>query len=225
MLTANITETQPFGKMAIFDMDNTLLHKSFIYTAADQFGFRPQLLTIVQAGYSDVMRTQKIAQLLKGRTKEELIAVVRSIPLVEDAVSVIKGLKDKGYVCGIISDSYTCITNYVKDQLGMDFSCANVLEFQDNIATGVVTIPANFLKLQDNDCHHDYCKCNMMQHVRGQYDIEIRNILAIGDGMNDICMVRKAGIGVAFNTEHDRLKEVADHIFDERAFTPLLGLA
>ncbi|MRG48529.1 HAD-IB family phosphatase [Chitinophaga sp. SYP-B3965] len=225
MLTANITETQPFGKMAIFDMDNTLLHKSFIYTAADQLGFMPQLLAIVQAGYSDVVRTQKIAQLLKGRTQEELIAVVQSIPLVEDAVSVIRALKDKGYVCGIISDSYTCITNYVKDQLGMHFSCANVLEFEDDIATGVVSIPANFLKLPDNDCNHAYCKCNMMHHVRGQYDIEMHNILAIGDGTNDICMVRKAGIGIAFNTEHDRLKEVADHIFEERTFMPLLGLA
>lgn len=225
MLTANITETQPFGKMAIFDMDNTLLHKSFIYTAAEQLGFTPQLTTIVKAGYSDVIRTQKIAQLLKGRTYDELIAVVQSIPLVEDAVRVIQALKDKGYVCGIISDSYTCITNYVKDQLGMHFSCANVLEFHDHIATGIVSIPANFLKLPDNDCTHDYCKCNMMQHVRGQYDIEMNNILAIGDGVNDICMVRKAGIGIAFNTEHDKLKEVADHIVDERTFMPLLGLA
>ncbi|SIN64674.1 HAD family hydrolase [Chitinophaga niabensis] len=225
MLTTTITDTQPFGKMAIFDMDNTLLHKSFIYTAADQLGFMPELRAIVQAGYSDVVRTQKIAQLLKGRTREELIAVVRSIPLVEDAVSVIKELKEKGYVCGIISDSYTCITNYVKDQLGMHFSCANVLEFQDDIATGVVSIPADFLKLPDNDCNHDYCKCNMMQHVRSHYAIEMQNILAIGDGMNDICMVRKAGIGIAFNTEHDKLKEVADHIFEERTFMPLLGLA
>lgn len=225
MLSANITETQPFGKMAIFDMDNTLLHKSFIYTAADQLGFRPELLAIIQAGYPDVVRTQKIAQLLKGRTYDELISIVRSIPLVEDAVSTIQGLKEKGYVCGIISDSYTCITNYVKEQLGMHFSCANVLEFEDNIATGIVSIPANFLKLPDNDCEHDYCKCNMMQHVRGKYDIEMQNILAIGDGTNDICMVRKAGIGIAFNTEHSRLKEVADHIFEERAFMPLLGLA
>lgn len=218
-------QTQPFKKMAIFDMDNTLLHKSFIYTAADQLGFMPELRAIVSAGYSDIVRTQKIAQLLKGRTQDELIAVVRSIPLVGDAVNAVQGLKEKGYVCGIISDSYTCITNYVKDQLGMHFSCANVLEFRDNIATGVVSIPANFLKLPDNDCNHDYCKCNMMQHVRSQYDIEMQHILAIGDGVNDICMVRKAGIGIAFNTEHDKLKEVADHIFEERTFMPLLGLA
>lgn len=218
-------QTQYFGKMAIFDMDNTLLYKSFIYTAADQLGFMPELRAIVQGGYSDIVRTQKIAQLLKGRTQDELIAVVRSIPLVGDAVSVVQGLKEKGYVCGIISDSYTCITNYVKEQLGMHFSCANVLEFEDNIATGTVSIPANFLKLPDNDCNHDYCKCNMMHHVRSQYDVEMQHILAIGDGVNDICMVRKAGIGIAFNTQHAQLKEVADHIFEERAFMPLLGLA
>lgn len=216
---------QTFSKMAIFDMDNTLLHRSFIHTAAVQLGFSEQLAEIVAAGHPNVVRTQKIAQLLKGRKQEELIAVVQSIPVVEDAAAVVAELKRKGYVCGIISDSYTCITNSVKERTGMDFSCANVLEFEDDTATGTVSIPAHFLRLHGSDCQHDYCKCNMMHHVRSRFEIETANILAVGDGVNDICMIRQAGIGIAFNATHEGVNEVADIIVAERSFRHLLKVA
>lgn len=206
-------------------MDNTLLHRSFIHTAAAKLGFSEELIQIVAARHPDVIRTQMIAKLLKGRTVDELTSIVQSIPIVEDAAAVVAELKGKGYVCGIISDSYTCITNYVKDRLGMDFSCANVLEFKDNIATGIVSIPANFLRLHGSDCQHDYCKCNMMHHIRSTFDIETANILAVGDGVNDICMIRQAGIGIAFNATHEGVNEVADIIVAERSFRHLLEVA
>ncbi|MBO9155254.1 HAD-IB family phosphatase [Chitinophaga sp. GCM10012297] len=214
-----------FVKMAIFDMDNTLLHRSFIHTAAAELGFSEDLKRIIAECHPDVVRTQLIAQLLKGRTQEELTAVVRSIPIVEDAAAVVASLIGKGYVCGIISDSYTCITNYVKEKLGMHFSCANVLEFDNGRATGVVSIPANFLRAADSGCMNDYCKCNMMHHMRSHYAISLENTLAIGDGVNDICMIRQAGTGIAFNATNEKVNEVADHIVDERSFMPVLGLA
>lgn len=214
-----------FVKMAIFDMDNTLLHRSFIHTAAAEFGFKQELQQIIGECHPDVVRTQLIAQLLKGRTQEELVAVVQSIPVVEDAAAVVASLVEKGYVCGIISDSYTCITNYVKDKLGMHFSCANVLNFENGKATGVVSIPSHFLRMDDSGCMHDYCKCNMMHHMRSHYAISLENTLAIGDGVNDICMIRQAGTGIAFNATHERVNEAADHIVDERSFMPVLGLA
>lgn len=214
-----------FVKMAIFDMDNTLLHRSFIHTAAAKLGFTATLERIIAEKHPAVVRTQLIAQLLKGRTQEELVDVVRSIAIVGDAATVIGSLMEKGYVCGIISDSYTCITGYVKEQLGMHFSCANVLEFAGGKATGVVSIPANFLRADDSDCLHDYCKCNMMHHMRSHYAISLENTLAIGDGVNDICMIQQAGTGIAFNATHHKVNEAADHIVDERSFMPVLGLA
>ncbi len=220
-----IKPTRTFEKMAIFDMDNTLLQRSFIYTAAAALGFTDALRNIVAAGYPDAVRTEKIATLLKGVRHEQLIAVVESIPVVEDAAAVVKELQQKGYVCGIISDSYTLITEYVKNKLKMDFSCANVLEIDDNIATGAVYIPHNFRRLQNSDCQHDYCKCNMMHHIRGQFAIETADVLAIGDGVNDICMLSRAGTGVAFNATHESVNEVADVIVGERSFRPVLEYA
>lgn len=193
--------------------------------AAAALGFTDDLRNIVAAGYTDVVRTEKIAALLKGRGYDELVAIVESIPVVEDAAAVVKELQQKGYVCGIISDSYTCITEHVKVKLNMDFSCANVLDFENDIAAGTVSIPHNFLRLQNSDCAHDYCKCNMMHHIRGQYAIDAADVLAIGDGVNDICMISRAGTGVAFNATHARVNEVADMIVDERSFRPVLEIA
>lgn len=220
-----IKPTRTFEKMAIFDMDNTLLERSFIYTAAAALGFTEALQNIVAAGYPDAERTTKIAGLLKGRAYQELISVVESIPVVEDAAVVVKELQRKGYVCGIISDSYTCITEYVKNKLKMDFSCANVLEFDDNTATGTVYIPHTFRRPHGGDCQHEYCKCNMMHHISSQFAIDTANVLAIGDGVNDICMLSRAGTGVAFNATHQAVNEVADVIVDERSFRPVLEFA
>jgi phosphoserine phosphatase len=220
-----IKPTRTFEKMAIFDMDNTLLERSFIYTAAASLGFTDALRNIVAAGYPDAERTEKIAGLLKGVSYQQLMAIVESIPVVADAAAVVKELQQKGYVCGIISDSYTCITEYVKNKLKMDFSCANVLVLEDDTATGAVQIPHNFRRLQNGDCQHDYCKCNMMRHISSQFAIDTANVLAIGDGVNDICMLSRAGTGVAFNATHHTVNEVADVIVDERSFRPVLEFA
>ncbi|HMH34146.1 MAG TPA: glycosyltransferase, partial [Puia sp.] len=110
------------GKMIVFDMDNTLLKGSFIHTAAERFGFKKELSEIIAQHKNDYVRTKKIAQLLEGRSFAELINVVESIPLVGDAVHVIRELQLRGYICGIISDSYQCITNHVKNLLGLDFT-------------------------------------------------------------------------------------------------------
>ncbi|RAJ05069.1 phosphoserine phosphatase SerB [Chitinophaga skermanii] len=212
-------------KMVIFDMDNTVLTKSFIHTAAEQFGFKKELVTIITENNNDFIRTKKIAKLLEGKSFGDLIKVVESIPIVEDAAEVIKELKSKGYVCGIISDSYDCITNHVKNMLGMDFSLANVLEFSDSVATGEVKIPSQFLKNDVSFCGHDYCKSNMMNHILLQYDIDARNSIVIGDGENDICMIKQAGIGIAYNASSSLVNMVADVIVDQRSFAPLLEIA
>lgn len=221
---------RPYSKMAIFDMDNTLLKSSFIHTAADALGFREKLVSIIGAGHPDVIRTRLIAQLLKGVKHQTLIDVVSSIPIVEDAAAVVSELKSKGYICGIISDSYTCITEFVKNKLKMHFSCSNVLEFTDNVATGEISIPYDFLRVDsEGRCPHDYCKCNMMHHVRSRFDIETSNILAVGDGVNDICMIRQAGIGIAFNATHEKVNEAAniivEQLIEQRSFKPLLEVA
>ena len=209
-------------KMIVFDMDNTLLQGSFIKAAAERFGFTRELTDILAQPKSNYIKTQKIARLLEGRTFAELIHVVESIPLIGDAVQVLRELQVRGYVCGSISDSYHTIANHVKNLLGLDFTLGNELEFQKSVATGEVRIPSQLLKDRFSQCEHDHCKSNMFQYILHRFGISLADSVAVGDGENDICMVKMAGTGISFNSTTPGLDEVADYVFKGNSLKPVL---
>jgi phosphoserine phosphatase SerB len=209
-------------KMIIFDMDNTLLEGSFITSAADEFNFRDKLIKVVTEHTNPFTRTKAIAHLLKNRSFEEILSVVDKIKIIDDAANVIRELKKKGYICGIISDSYDVVTNHLKNKLKMDFSIANELEFSKSKATGEVKIPSAFIKNEHSQCSHDFCKSNVLFQVAGKYGIDIKNIIAVGDSENDICLIRESGIGIAFRSNNDYLNMVADRIITEKSFLQIL---
>lgn len=107
-------------KMIIFDMDKTILEGSFIRSASEKFNFTGELLKI-QAEYGNTYsRTKSIAKLMKGRSIDEIISVADSIGIVEDAADVISQLKMRGYICGIVSDSYDVVKNGISFCSGND---------------------------------------------------------------------------------------------------------
>lgn len=211
-------------KLAIFDMDNTLLRASFIHTAAKHFGSKDALLEIVSGNDNPFIRTKLIARLLKGKSIGELLEVVDGIEVTPHLDILIQQLKADGYIIGIISDSYDCITNHIKNKFGFDFTIANELEFSKSIATGEVKIPSFFLQDDSSICKHDYCKLNAMIQVCKKYQIEIKNTIMIGDGENDICCIRKAGIGVSFCSSNNMVDAVADYIVKEPDFAKVLPI-
>jgi glucosyl-3-phosphoglycerate synthase len=211
-------------KMIVFDMDHILLQGSFIQAAAERFGFTRELKDIMAQPKSNFIKTQKIARLLEGRTFAELIHVVESIPLVGDAVQVIRELQIRGYVCGIISDSYHAIANHIKNLLGLDFTLGNELEFQKSVATGEVRIPSQLLKDKFSQCEHDHCKSNMFQYILHRFGISLADAVAVGDSENDICMVKMAGTGISFNSTTPILDQVADYVFRDTSLQPVLGV-
>jgi glucosyl-3-phosphoglycerate synthase len=212
-------------KMIIFDMDNTLLEGSFIVTAAEEFKFTDELIQIVTENSNSYTRTKLIARLLKNRSFDEILEVVDKIKIIDDAASVIRELKKKGYICGIISDSYDIVTNHLKNKLKMDFSIANELEFSKSIATGEVKVPSAFMRNKHSKCNHDFCKSNVLFQLAEEYKIDIKNIIAVGDSENDICLVKESGIGVAFCSKNNYLNLVANAIISEKSFIQILDIA
>jgi glucosyl-3-phosphoglycerate synthase len=209
-------------KMLIFDMDNTILHNSFITTLSTNYKFKDKLIAIVSENSNPYTRTKLIAKLLKGLNIKQLLETVDTIPITNDFENIIKVYKKNGYVCGIISDSYDCITNHIVNKFDLDFSIANELEFSNSIATGEVKIPSVFIKTKESYCNHDFCKSNAMREVAHRYNIDVKNIIAIGDNENDVCMIKDCGIGVAFCSSNETLNLVASKIISERSFTSLV---
>jgi glucosyl-3-phosphoglycerate synthase len=199
-------------KMAIIDMDQTILRQSFIQTAAQRFGFTSELVDVVTNNDNPFMRTKLIARLLKGRSLGDLLAVADDMEVTPNLPEMIDALQQQGYITGIISDSYDCITNHLKNKFGLDFTISNELEFSKSIATGEVKIPSLFVADVQSQCKHDYCKLNALLKICDKYSVDLKNTLVIGDGENDICMIKKAGIGVSFCSSSALVDAVADYV-------------
>ena len=129
--------------------------------------------------------------------------------------------KEDGYICGIISDSYDCITNHIVNKFNLDFS-TNELEFSNSVATGEVKVPSVFIKTKDSKCNHDFCKSNAMREIACRYKMDVKNIIVIGDSESDICMIEDCGIGISFCSSNETLNLVASKIISERSFTSLV---
>jgi len=213
-------------KMVIFDMDNTLLQGRLIDECAKAFDFEQDLIEIRSRGEEPYVMTKMIATLMKGLNIAQIIKVADSIPIVPDTIQIVGELKKRGYIVGIISDSYDIVVQHIKNKIGADFALGNELEFSESTATGEVKIPSFFIKMEKGLCHHSFCKTNAMAHVTGQYGIDMSNIIAVGDSDNDICMVKAAGIGVAFCSSNKILNAVADHVIEEeKMFKSILDFA
>lgn len=211
-------------KIAVFDMDNTILRVSFIHTAASEFGFKKELVDVIADNNNPFIRTKLIARLLKGKTIGDLLSLADRIEITPNLQDLVNELKKHGYITGIISDSYDCITNHIKNKFGFDFTISNELEFSKSVATGEVKIPSIFLSDDKSLCKHDYCKLNALINICNSYKVDLKNTLVVGDGENDICIIRKAGIGVSFCSDSNYVESFADYIIKEADFNLLIPI-
>ncbi len=211
-------------KMIIFDMDNTILLGRFIYDFANAFNFKKELSKIISKNKDPLVRTKLIAKLLQGKDIGQIIEFVDQMPIVADTIETISALKKRGYVVGIISDSYDVVANHIKNKVGADFSLANELEFSESKATGEVKIPSFFIKNASSKCKCTYCKSNALLTVAEKYSIPISNIISVGDGEADICMLKFSGLGIAFCSDNKILRKISHVEINEKKFEPILDI-
>ena len=212
-------------KMAVFDMDDTILKGRFIDECAKKFGFEAKLHDLRDEEKDPIILSKRIGLLLKGRTIDELLDVIHNIDMVADIKNVVAELKARGYIIGIISNSYTLITNYVVKNIGADFSYAILLEIIEGKATGEVNMPSYFFASPESICGHAFCKTNALQYACEKYHVQFKNCIAVGDNKDDRCMVGHAGHGIAFCTTDELLKKMASNEIKEPSFKSLLEFA
>ncbi len=95
----------------------------------------------------------------------------------------------------------------------------------NGICNGEMHLPSFFFRNEKSICNHNFCKTNAMLSVAEKYEVDLKNIVAVGDSRNDLCMIIKSGLGVSFCTKDDVLKEFADININSASFEPLLEMA
>jgi phosphoserine phosphatase len=198
-------------KLAVFDMDGTIIDGRLIDAISTKFGMYDQVKRIQHdnsiLGY---VKTQKIASLLNGMDEREIILALESIPIMHNYQKAIDALKERGFKIGIITDSYSLAAKTLVDSYDLDFFTANDLEVDNGFVTGKVSMPLGWDRI-DCFCKNSVCKRYHLETYANKYGVNIVDTVAIGDTRGDLCMVTQAGVGIAFMPKDiyiDRCKNI-----------------
>lgn len=186
------------SKLVAFDMDGTLIQGRLIEVISRKFGLTDRVSSIQSdpslLGYQ---KTQLIASLLKGINEREIVDSVDSIPLMHNADKIVSWFRKNGYKTGIITDSYSLAAKVVAKKLDLDFCSANEIVIKDGKLTGGIHMPLGWEKIGCS-CNISICKRFHLTIYAKEYGIDIKDTIAIGDTRGDICMIKQAGLGIAF---------------------------
>jgi phosphoserine phosphatase len=186
-------------KLALFDMDGTLLDGRTIYYFSKKKDFQNQLINILKSNKKFYEITIEIAKLLKGFKKTELIEIFSRIPLQTGVEKVIQELKKRKIKTAIITDSYQFVADELKKKLGIDYAYANDLISMNGRFTGEIILHNKELMRDPiNNEIYSICKSYVLEKLCTKLKISEKEVIAIGDGIVDISMLEKAGLGIAF---------------------------
>ncbi len=183
-------------KLLISDMDSTLIVNECIDEIADLINIKDKVAAITEKamrGEYDFAESliERVA-LLKGVDAKLLEQVYQEkIKFTDGAKELVSAMKANGAYAIVVSGGFTFFANKVRDELGCDEALANILEIEEGKLTGHVARP-----IIDAES-----KLKKMQEIMQQKNIHQDEVLAIGDGANDLPMLKASGLGVAFHAK------------------------
>ena len=151
--------------------------------------------------------------LLKGLDESVMKEIAENLPITEGAGRLFKTLKKYGYKTAILSGGFTYFGNYLKGKLDIDYVFANELEIQDGKLTGKHL----------GDIVNGERKAELLKLLAFKEDIHLEQVIAVGDGSNDLPMIKLAGLGIAFHAK-PKVKESAKHHISSIGLDALLYL-
>jgi phosphoserine phosphatase len=184
-----------FG-LVVMDMDSTLITIECIDEIADMHGLKPQVAAITEAAmrgeldFAESLR-RRVA-LLEGLDEHALQRVYdERLRLSPGAETMLARLKEHGIKTLLVSGGFVYFTDRLKTRLGLDFTHANTLEIVNGKLTGRV-----LGKIVDAQGKADW-----LVKIRDELELQPGQVIAIGDGANDLKMLAQAGVSVAFHAK------------------------
>lgn len=182
-------------QLVVFDMDSTLIDAEVIDELAIEAGVGDQVAAITEAamqGELDFKQSfsQRLA-LLEGLSADVLQTVAQRLKLNEGAEHLIKTLRQLGYKTAIVSGGFTYFGNYLQSILGVDYVYANELDIEDGLVTGKVV----------GDVIDGKRKADLLRELAQREGLVLEQVIAVGDGANDLPMLNIAGLGIAYQAK------------------------
>ena len=207
-------------RVVLLDMDSTLIEEEVIDILASYAGksqIASEITKKAMAGEMDFNHSlNSRVSLLAGLDESVLMNARKQITFTTGAQALVEQLHKLGHEVGVVSGGFIDVIEPILHSLKVDFYRANKLEIQDGKLTGNLVG-----KIIDGDE-----KANALQEFANLAGVDLQQTVAIGDGANDLKMIQKAGLGIAFNAK-PRVVESADSTISFRdlsAVLPLMGI-
>lgn len=193
-------------RLIVFDMDSTLIKSEVIVEMAKAHGVGDKVFEITERameGHLDFNESLvERVRLLKGMREDLLQEIVEEIHLTDGVEEFVKTVKSLGYKVAIISGGFSYFANYFKEKLGIDYAFANELHFENGLLTGEVK--GSIVNAEK--------KAMLVDLIAQQEGIRLEQVVAIGDGANDLQMLAKAGLGIAFHAKEIVKQSAKQHM-------------
>ncbi|AGN87096.1 MULTISPECIES: phosphoserine phosphatase [Enterobacteriaceae] len=196
-------DVAPLGKiphlrspgLLVMDMDSTAIQIECIDEIAKLAGTGEMVAEVTERAmrgeldFAASLRSRVAT--LKGADANILLQVREKLPLMPGLVQLVLKLETLGWKVAIASGGFTFFADYLRDKLHLTAAVANELEIMDGKFTGQVL----------GDIVDAQFKANTLKQLAEKYEIAPEQTVAIGDGANDLPMIKAAGLGIAFHAK------------------------
>lgn len=183
-------------KMLLADMDSTMIQQECIDELADEAGVGARVAAITAAAMNGELdfdgALRERVGLLKGLPESVIADVLeKRITLMPGGAELLATMKAHGAYAALVSGGFTAFTGAIAAKLGFDENRANTLLGKDGFLTGEVGMP--ILGKQ--------AKVDALEEITARLGLSECDVLAVGDGANDLGMLKRAGTGVALHAK------------------------
>jgi phosphoserine phosphatase len=190
-------------RLVVFDMDSTLIQIEVIDELARAAGVGKEVAAITErAMHGEMNYDESLKQrvgLLRGLDVGVLDKIASELPLTDGAETLVRVLQRLGYRIAVISGGFSRATDALKRRLSLDYAFSNNLEIEGGKLTGRVVGP--IVNAQR--------KAELLELIAQLEGVLLDQVIAVGDGANDLLMLERAGLGIAFHAK-PKLREAAD---------------
>jgi len=190
-------------RLVCFDMDSTLIDAEVIDELAKEAGVGDQVSQITESAMrGDIAFDESFRQrmaLLEGLDEAVLASVAQRLKLNDGVEKLLLNLNQRGYKTAILSGGFDYFGRFLQKKLGIDYVYANHLDIVDGKVTG---------KVKGSIVNGDR-KAELLQELAEKEGLVLSQVVAVGDGANDLPMLSLAGMGVAFRAK-PRVKAAAE---------------
>ena len=190
-------------QMVVLDIDSTLIQEEIVNLLAREADVEAEVSAITAAAMAGEVDFEESLRdrvsLLKGLDQSALDRVSEAITVTPGARTFIRTLKRLGMKTAIVSAGFTRFADAIASDLEVDYSLSNTLDVKDGVLTGGLAG-----ELVDGPR-----KAVFLRSIADAEGIALSQVVAVGDGANDLDMLAVAGLGIAFNAK-PILKEEAD---------------